>query len=330
MLKLKKGVLRRLHWGVAGCGKFTETAFLPTLAMIPRNKLVSVYSSDVKRAQYIREKFGAKNAFNNYKEFLKSDFDALYIASVNSDHHWQVIEAAKAGKHILCEKPLAMNSPEAEEMVKICEEQNVLLSVNYVQRFHPLVIKAKEIIDKEMIGKLVSININFNIDYAPDDNFRFKKNLSGGGALRDLGTHIIDLMRYFGGEIKSIDGVIDNVIYKSEVDDFAAAILSFKKSGYGYFNVSYNNKKAFNRIEIVGYKGALSIENLIGVKFGSTKLTILIDGEAKKAFRKRGNKFYYLLKSIQKSFLKNEQPLVTGNDGLINMRLMEELERKCL
>lgn len=329
MLKLKKGVLSRLKWGVAGCGKFTESAFLPTLAKIPRNKLVSVYSGDIKRAQFIAEKFGAKNSYDNYNEFLKSDFDALYVGSVNSNHHWQVIEAAKAGKNILCEKPLAMNSKEAEEMVRVCEENNVLLSVNYVQRFHPIVIKAKEIIDKQMIGKLVSININFNIDYAPNDNFRFKKNLSGGGALRDLGTHLLDLMRYFGGEIKSINGVIDNVIYKSEVDDFAAAIVSFEKSGYGYFNVSYNNKKAFNRIEIVGYEGALSIENLIGVKVGSTKLTIMIDGEGKKAFRKRGNKFYFLLRSIHKSFLKNEQPLVTGYDGLINMRLMEDLERKC-
>src|SRR5690606_3268170 len=118
-------------------------------------------------------------------------------ASANAHHYEQVIKAAKAGKHILCEKPLSITSSAAEEMVKACEENNVQLAVNYVYRFNPLVLKAKELIDKEYIGKLVSINLSFNINFYPDDNFRYEKALSGGGALRDLGTHMIDLLRFF-------------------------------------------------------------------------------------------------------------------------------------
>jgi len=153
---------------------------------------------------------------------------------------------------------------QAEEMIKVCEDNGVKLAVSYVYRFHPLIRKAKELIGNEYIGKLVSINLNFNIDMVPGNNFRFNKELSGGGALRDLGTHMIDLLRFFGGEIKSIEGSVDNVVYKSDVDDFAAAIVHFEKGGYGYFNVSYNNKKAFNRVEILGNKGAISIEKYIG------------------------------------------------------------------
>ncbi len=113
------------------------------------------------------------------------------------------------------------------------------------------------------------------------------------------------------------------------MDDFAAAIVKFKNGGYGYLNVSYNNKRAFNRIEILGHKGAISIDRFIGVKHQSAKLKIHLDGEAIMSFRKRGNKINYMLRSVQKSFIKKEQPLVTGEDGLINMKLMEELERKC-
>ena len=113
------------------------------------------------------------------------------------------------------------------------------------------------------------------------------------------------------------------------MDDFATAIVIFKNGGYGYLNVSFNNKKAFNRIEILGHKGAISIDRFIGVKQQSARLTILLDGEAKMSFRKRGNKINYMLRSVQKSFIKNELPLVSGDDGLINMKLMEELERKC-
>jgi predicted dehydrogenase len=329
MIKIKKPKIKKLKWGIAGCGYFAEHTFIPALSILRRSKLVSLYSHKKKRAQQLAENSGASGFFDNYDDFLKSDINCVYVASVNSDHYEQVIKAANAGKHILCEKPLAITSEQAEEMVNACKENNVLLTVNYVHRFHPHVVKAKELIRNQTLGKLVSINLNFNIDLPPGSNFRFNKNLSGGGAIRDLGTHMIDLLRFFGGEIIEINGYLDNLVYKSDVDDFAVAIVKFNNGGYGYLNVSFNNKKAFNRIEILGHKGAISIERLIGVKHQSAKLTILLDGEAKMSFRKRGNKINYLLRSVQKSFIKNEQPLVTGEDGLVNMKLMEELERKC-
>ena len=327
---MKKGSrIKKVKWGAAGCGRFTELSFIPALEFLRKSTITSVYSGNAARAKQVADKYGIPGHFDNYDEFLKSDINAVYIGSVNSDHYKQVIKAADAGKNILCEKPLAMTSTQAEEMVKACEKNNVHLAVNFVHRFHPLVVKAKEILDSQMLGKLTSISVNFNIDIPPSNNFRFDPKLSGGGALRDLGTHMIDLMRFFGGEIESIDGIIDNVVYKSDVEDFSAAILKFNNSGYGTFSVSFSNKKGFNRIEILGHKGAVSIDNLIGKKNVSSKLTILLEGEAKKAFRKRGNKVVYLLRSVQNSFLKNEKPKVTGLDGYINMKLMEELENKC-
>ena len=146
----------------------------------------------------------------------------------------------------------------------------------------------------------------------------------------DVGTHMIDLLRFFGGEISSVCGVTDTVVYKSEVDDFASAIVKFNNGGYGYFNVSFNSKKAFNRVEILGHRGAISIEKMIANRYSPAKLSILIEGEAKKSFRKRANKQLQLLKSVQKSFLKNEDPVVTGYDGLVNLKIMEELRKQCL
>lgn len=328
---MKKIIKRqKLKWGIAGCGKFAEKAFLPTIQLLRKNEVVSLFSNDKERAKELAKKFGVVNSFSDYDEFLKSGINCVYVASVNANHYEQVIKAAKAGKHILCEKPLSINSTEAEEMVNACEENKVQLAVNYVYRFNPLVIKAKELINKEYIGKLVSVNLNFNIDFIPGSNFRYNKALSGGGALWDLGTHMIDLLRFLGGDIVKIQGFVDNIIYKSEVDDFADAIVRFENDAYGHFNVSFNNKKAFNRIEILGHTGAISIEKLIGARGASAKLTILKESEAKKSFRKRGNNLYYLLKSVQKSFLHNDTPLVTGYDGLVNMKLMEELESGCL
>lgn len=321
---------KKLKWGIAGCGRFAENSILPAMRLVRKSTVESLYSRDINRAKSLAQKFGVRGFFDNYDNFLNSDIDAVFIASENSRHYEQVIKAAKAGKHILCEKPIALTSEQAEEMIKICKENDVLFAVNYVHRFHPLVIKAKELLTDQKLGKLVSVDVHFNFDFPPDNNFRFKKHLSGGGALRDVGTHMIDLLRFFGGEIESIDGYVDNLIYKSEVDDFAIGIVKFVKGGYGTFNVSFNNKKAFNRIEILCHKGAIAVDNLIGKKILAPKLTILKDDETKKSFRKRGNKMVFVLKSIQKSFLKRQVPFTTGEDGLINLRLMEELERKCL
>ena len=109
--------VKRLKWGVAGCGNYLEKTFLPALQQSKRSRLASVYSSDIERSKFLSGKFAAEKYFNNYDEFLKSEFDALYIASINANHYEQVIKAAIAGKNILCEKPLAVNSMQAEEMV---------------------------------------------------------------------------------------------------------------------------------------------------------------------------------------------------------------------
>jgi len=329
MVKVRRAGVIKLKWGVTGCGRFSEHTFIPTLKFLRRSDVQSFYSHNISRAKELAEKSGASGYFDNYDEFLKSDIDCVFIGSVNSDHYEQVIKAADAGKNILCEKPLAMNSKQAAEMIEACKRNKVLLAVNYLHRLHPHVVKAKELIKNQTIGKLVSVNVSFNIDFPPGNNFRFKKELSGGGALRDLGTHMIDLLRFFGGEITDISGYMDNVIYNYDVEDFASALVKFENHSYGAFNVSYNARKAFNRIEILGHAGTISIENFIGVKGAPSKLTIELDGEAKKSFRKRGNKFLFMMRAIQKSFLKKQTPPVTGEDGLINMNLMEELESKC-
>lgn len=327
-IRLRKQLPRKLKWGVVGCGNFLENTFLPTFQHLKKSKLVSVYSSNLQRAAFIKKKFNAENSFNDFQQFLSSDIDAVYISSKNSDHYQQVIDAAKAGKHILCEKPLSITFEQAKEMVEICEKNNVILTLNYVMRHHPIIKKTKEFIDSKLIGKIVSISAKFNYDYQPNDNFRFKISESGGGALRDLGTHMIDLLRYLGGEFNIIGGAVDNVIYDSKVDDFAAALVKFDNGGYGDFNVSFNVSEPVNRIEILGHKGTIIIDNMIGKRNSASKMTISLKNEGKKAFRRRANRQLFLLRDVQHSFLKNEAPLITAYDGLVNMELMTKLEMK--
>lgn len=318
----------KIKWGVAGCGKFAETKVIPTLKMLQSSRVVSVFSRNQKRATEIAQKFSIKEHFDNYERFLESDFNCLYVASANIDHKWQVIEAAKKGKNIICEKPLAINSGDVKEMVEICGSNNVVFSVGYLKRFHPLCIKAKELIEAGMLGKIVVIHVSQASDYPPNDNnYRFKKELSGGGVLWDVGTHCIDLLRFFGGEIKNIQGKKDNIIYQSEVEDFVSAIVKFEKGYYGSFYSAYCISKPINRIEIMGYKGTIVIDGLIGRMLKSPKMTISIEGQVKKAFRKGGNDMLNLLREFKESVIKGKKMSLNGEDGLKNILLIEELEK---
>lgn len=329
MLGLTKRISKKIKWGIAGCGKFSETAVLPTFNLLPRAKVNSIFSHDSVRAKSLAEKFLIPNSFSSFDAFLKSDIDAVYIGSANAHHYEQVMEAAKAKKHILCEKPVSVTSLQAEEMVRVCKENGVHFAVDFVYRFHPLVEKTKAIIDGSLLGKILYINAEFNINLLPRDNFRYNKAAAGGGAVRDLGTHLLDLMRYLCGEITELSGVNEHLCYPTDVEDFAAGILKFERGGFGHFQVAYCAPKSFNRLEIIGTKGAVSLDNLISARYASSKLSILLEGEGKKVFRKRANKLYRLLKAVNKSFVKNQPPLVTGEDGLANMKLMEQFENRC-
>ncbi len=324
---MRRGIMKKLRWGVAGCGRITENSFVPVINQLKKSELAAVYSHSLNRAKIIAAKAPNASAFNDYDEFLRQDFQAVYIASANDNHYEQVIKAAKAGKHVLCEKPLALNSEQAEEMVNVCKKNNVKLAVNYIFRFHPLLKKAKELISNQYIGQLVSVSANFHIDFPPSDNYRYSLE-KGGGALFDLGTHMIDVLRFLGGEFEEVYGYTDKIVYKTEVDDFAGAVVKFGGGYYGGFQVSFNSKRAPNRIVIIGHKGTISIEDLIGKKLGVSKLIIDVEGERRKVFRRKSNKFLNMMRAVQKAFLKNEEPPVTGEDGLINMRLMEKISGK--
>jgi len=330
MLNIASSIKRqKMMWGIAGLGNFAESGFMPAFNLLRRAKLHSVYSGDIHRAKSFADKFGAANHFDNFDAFLASGIDAVYIAGANSTHFLQAKKALLAGIFVLCEKPITNTAEEAAELHKLAQEAGRIFTINYTYRYHPFIVKAKDLLDNHKLGRILNIQADFNVDLVPGSNFRYERALAGGGALRDLGTHMIDTFRYLLGDISEISGYLDNLVYKADVEDFATAVVKFENGSYGNFTVSYAAKKGINSLKITGHKGSVRIDNLIGMRYSSSKLTISLEGEAQKVFRKRANKLYRLLRDVNTSFLKKVQPPITSLDGLANMQLMEALERKC-
>jgi len=326
-MKIKQPKIVKLRWGVAGGSKITENKFLPAMKVLKRSSLAAIYSSSPERAKFLASESATALPFSNFDEFISGDFDVVYIAGSNDTHFSQVIKAAEAGKHVLCEKPVAMTAEESRIMYETCKANNVLYGVNFTYRYHPLVKKAKELISSQLIGRVVSINTDFFIDYPPTDNYRYLAE-KGGGAFRDLASHLIDMQRFFIGEPVGIKGYMGKVIYNTPVDDISTGIIEFESSALGKFSVGFNAKEAPNTIEIIGHKGSICIENVIGCD-KPAKLVIKINDEPRRVFRKRANKFLRMMRSVQKSFIKGETPLASGYDGYVNMKLIEEFEKQC-
>ena len=169
------------------------------------------------------------------------------------------------------------------------------------------------------------INISFNAYIPPSDNFRFNKYQDGGGVLFDIGTHTIDLLKYFGGSVKKVSGITDNIIYKTEVEDFAAANFEFENGAYGFMSTSFIAQKPHRRIDIIGHKGNLTIENVFSRKNVPSKLTIDLIGEAKKTFMKRSDNLLYHLKDLQKTFINKTDPENNLENAVENIEIIEKI-----
>ncbi len=327
-INLRVRLPKKIKWGVAFNKNFDVESFFSAIQLLTKSKVTSVYSNGINEAKSIAEKYGVVNYFNNINEFLKSEYDIVYLADNSNDFFENLNLFINNNKNVLCEKPSAISYNQSLEIEKKISEFGQKVIVNYSHRFNPLVIKAKELIDKQVVGKVHSISATYHIDFLPDESSIYKSKLSGISALRDLGHQMIDLLQYLGDEIIDIKYYTDKLIYKNPQNDFLTASLKFKNNCYGNLSVSYLSKKSINRIEILGHNGSIIIENIFDKKKAPTLLTIDLLGERKKIFRKKVNKTLMMLKNAQKSFLKNEKITIPFSEVTKNIYIIEQIEKE--
>lgn len=252
----------KIKWGVIACGGIADRRTLPGMMLSDKVEIVAVMDANKEAAEKCKEKYGAKYAFTNYEDVLALDeIEAVYIASPVFFHKEQAIAAAKAKKHILLEKPVALTVEDAEEIKKVCEENNVKVSVGFLMRFHGYHQKIKEIIAEGKIGNIVSMRGQFTCWYPDIDGaWRQKKELSGGGALVDMGIHVIDLIHYITG-LKTVEvaAFSQTQTFNYEVDDSTNLIMKMDNGSVAYVDSNFNIPDAASvaKLEIYGTKGSI-------------------------------------------------------------------------
>lgn len=262
---------RPIRWGVIGCGGIAARRTIPEFKTSVHNaELVSVMDVDDARATAVAEKFSVPHHCTTEAELLSRDLDVVYIASPPQSHPRQVIQAAQAGKHILCEKPVALTLGEVDQMEQACRTNNVSFALGFCMRHNVYHQQARQLVQAGALGRPVMGRAQLTCWYPPIPGaWRQDLAQSGGGALIDMGTHCLDLLEWiFASRIIAVTGFQDQMVqhYPTAVEDAATVVLRFANGAHGIVDTYYNlpDAAAQNTLELHGTGGSLIAQGTIG------------------------------------------------------------------
>jgi predicted dehydrogenase len=318
--------MNKVRWGLIGCGDIARKRVVPALKNSENSELIAISRANFLLAESFAKEFGIQNYYRYWQDMIKdNDIDAVYIATPVYLHIMQTVEAAFAGKHILCEKPMALNVHECEKMVEASLKNNVKLGVAYYRHFYPVIQKVKEILLSGEIGepKIVEMNAYEWFDRRPGDPryWLLEKRKSGGGVMMDFGCHRIEVLQSIFGKIINIQSQIFNLHFKREVEDTAYVSLLFENEVQAILKVSNVVYEPKDTLIIYGTSGTIRIPVL-----NTGKITIFSkDGTRDEEFRPHQNLHQPLIEDFAQAVLDNREPAVNGTAGKEVSVVLEEI-----
>jgi predicted dehydrogenase len=238
-------MMDKVRVGVIGCGTIAQRGHLPWYWENPNVEILAVCSDIEDEVRNTAKRWNAKRWFIDYNELLAlEEIDAISICTPVWLHKEIAVEAAKRGKHILCEKPMARTVEECNEMIEECRKNNVKLMVGFMKRFNPGFQKIKEIIDRGLIGKVHHLDIHWNLYFPPGSRparIFCEEERVGGGVLLDNCCHYIDTFRWFlSAEIDTVYAEITKVIPERVYEDQAILTLRFNNGTTSILDMGLN------------------------------------------------------------------------------------------
>jgi predicted dehydrogenase len=250
-----------LRWLVVGIGDITTKRVLPAILSEPRSQLAGIVTRDPAKAIPY-----AVPAWTDLGAALaQSQAEAVYIATPVFLHAPQTIEALRAGRHVLCEKPMALNYSEALTMQQASAESGRTLGIAYYRRMYPKVARAKQLIEEGAIGRAVFAEATSHDWFHPTDGFRgwiTDPKKAGGGPLRDIASHRIDLMNYLFGQPAHVSGHLSTLVHPIEVEDNATVLVEYGSGVRGLVDVRWHSRIPRDEFRIRGTDGELDLSPL--------------------------------------------------------------------
>lgn len=267
--------MKKIRYGIIGFGAFAERAIMPAIRKTVNAELTAIQKRSPDVAKWKAEEHGIPHYFSSAEDLASSaEVDAVFIVSANSRHHPETLIAAGHKKHVLVEKPMAMNAREGREMIDACKRSNIMLMVGHMLRFSPLLQRMKEIISTGEIGPITFARSEFFYDAGISHRgWLWDKSIAGGGPLFDIAIHCLDAIRYVLDD--TITGV-KSILRPSETASMVekSSLMSLQTargtmcSIYTSFEAPY--RRSF--IEFIGTKGSIS-----AFDFTPSNITVVLE-----------------------------------------------------
>jgi predicted dehydrogenase len=290
-------------------------SYLEGFRKLPHVAIAGIADAEKHRVEDVVQRYGIPY-YADYRDLLRTDIDAVVICSENIHHAELTIAAAKAGKHVLCEKPLGISVSEMEAMIAACEEHHVQLMTAFPCRSLTAVVEAKEAVDRGDIGEIIAIK-GTNRGSNPGGWF-VDPALSGGGALLDHTVHVMDLMHWFTRSQVSEVYAYAATLFNEElqVDDTGMIHVTFENGVFGVLDTSWSRPKSFPTwgdvtMEIIGTKGVISVDSF------AQSNELFSDEVGKGTWDYWGdNMDDVMVRSFVDALIEGETVPITGEDGL--------------
>lgn len=252
-----------MNWLVIGVGDIATRRVIPAILSEKRSRLVGIVTRDPEKAA----RYEVPGWTDLTAALQESGADAVYVATPVALHAPQSIAALRAGKHVLCEKPVAMNYAQACSIQEAADESGRVFGVAYYRRMYPKVRRARELLASGAIGRPVFADAVFHDWFHPQNgarNWLVNPQLAGGGPLYDVASHRIDLMNYFFGTPKRVIGQISTLVHPTQVEDNATVLIEYENGVRAMVDVRWHSKVPRDEFRICGMDGEIDLTPLNG------------------------------------------------------------------
>jgi len=256
-----------IRWGLIGAGDIVRKRVAEALRDARDSELAAVSRARADLVERFARDVGAPRWHASWRDLVRDpDIDAVYVATPVRLHAEQTIAAAEAGRHVICEKPMAMNVAECDRMIAACRANNVRLGVAYYRRFYPAVRRAAEILASGEIGEPVFAQMMASEPFDPQPGapryWLVQRFESGGGPMADFGCHRVEVLLHLLGPVRRATSLVANVVLRREVEDTAVGLLHFEGGMCAVVVVTNAAADRLDTLDLFGTKGSIRVAAL--------------------------------------------------------------------
>ena len=318
-----------IGWGLIGCGDISRKRVAPALRDSEGGKLVSVSREQPELAADFAEEFDAEKHFADWRDQVTDpDIQAVYVATPVDVHAAQTIAAAEAGKHVLCEKPMAISAAECARMIDSCRASGVKLGIAYYRRFYPVLARIRGILESGEIGRPVVAQINSfeRFDRKPGEPRAWLLDpvRAGGGPMMDFGSHRVEVFLDLFGSLELVCSQTERLLFERDVEDTSFARFNSASGVGAELTVSHAALEPQDTLDIYCSEGSLHVRVL---NEGDLRIWTA-EGEQQEDHPPHPNLHQPLVEDFLDAIAQDREPTVTGETGLQVQEILDQIYRR--